>query len=397
MVKVVNSQKWAQELLEDSILLPLDLVLIFCVSFSGDYAVAGVPLFFVFWLVIYVIRRNFKLGRAEFVAQILILFTFFPIILQADKYSIPYYFGAYYVILYTNVIVFSVNVVERLLSDSPGSKLARWLPAISLLFLGVLNQHFVEDSVRQSFLFGPNVYYRVIGVVFLLHFVLFQEDYTSKNPKMWSSVNSLLVTIVSLNIALSIMIKTGSRGATIVGGFILLCFILSILAIKIKSLKIASLGVITCIIIFILNSAISSNISNSRAFWFYDRGSSSSSIATREGFLENLPSFFLKDNFLLGEGSSYLYYYPHNLYLDLLYNAGIIPFLILLVFTAIYIILFWKGKVHRNWKILTLVLSPIYIGSLVSGTLYDNYPVISMIILFPVLLLNHNRASFAKI
>jgi O-antigen ligase len=309
-----------------------------------------------------------------------------PILIQFYKYNFEYYFGTLCVILYVNVIVFGANVIERLLSDSSGSKLARWLPAISLLFLGVLTQLLSANSTRQSLVFGPNVYYRIIGTIFLLHLVLFRENYTGEKGKI--SLTSILVTIISLLMALSIMIKTGSRGAIIVGIMMLISFLYSVLSIKIKWLKISIIVVISSFASFIFQSGFSASVLDSRAFWFYDRGASSSSLATRGEFLNNFLSFFAKDNYLLGEGSDYIYSYPHNLYLDLLYNGGIFPFLALVVSTVIYGIILLKGEVNRRWKILSLLFLPIYIGSMFSGTIYNNYPIITMFIMFPFLMQN---------
>ena len=395
MTKIVNSQKWTQKLLEDIILLPLDLALLFCITFTGDYTIHGIPLFFVFWIIIFVFRRNFRLEKAEILGQIFIVLTFLPILFQFDKYSFAYYCGAYYAILYVNAIVFATHIIDRLLSETLGSKLVRWLPAISLLVLVGLTQILNGGGSRQSLVFGPNIFYRIIGITFLLHLVIFQKDYTSNKSGIWISIASLFITIIFLNIALYVLIKTGSRGATIVGGILLFSFGYSLLFVKKKKLLIiAGIFLLLFINTLMMTSNFSSYFLDSRAFWFYDRGASSGSFQAREGFWGNLPSFFLEDNFLLGEGSNYLYYYPHNLYLDLLYNAGIFPCLILLIFTALYIILFLQGKVYGHWKILTIVMLPIYMGSLVSGTLYDNYSIISMIIMLPIWMLNPVRTSY---
>lgn len=368
------------------ILLALDLSILFCATFSGEQKFYGIPLFFIFWIIIFVIRRNFIIRKSEILAQLFISFALSPILIQYYKYNFEYYCGAIYVILYVNVIIFGNNVIERLLSNLPSSKLGRWLPAISLLFLGILTQLFSSNSSRQSFVFGPNVYYRIIGIIFMLHLVLFQENYTKAKDKI--PIVDILATIICLLIALLIMVKTGSRGAIIVGASMLLTFLYSMLSIKIRWLKISIIAIISSISIFIFQLSFSNAVLDSRAFWFYDRGASSGSIAARSAFLQNFSSFLIKDNYLLGEGTNYIYSYAHNIYLDLLYNAGILPFLLLVVSTVIYGIILWKGKVDRNWKILSLIFVPIYIGSLFSGTIYNNYPILSMLFMFPIWMQN---------
>lgn len=380
--KTLNQDVW-----NNVILLPIDLVLIFCSTFPGENkTVYEIPFFFVFWVIVFVLRRNFILSQAEIFAQIFIFIALLPIFIQFYQYSFDYYFGAVSVILYVNIFVFGINVIERSLSDSPGCKIVRWLPAITLIFLGVLSQQFSGNDPRQSFIFGPNIYYRIIGTIFLLNLVLVHENYSSKKGKI--SILSLIVTIFCLAIALSIMIKTGSRGATIVGIFMTLSFLYTVLSIRLNWLKFASIFIMFAISILTIYSDFSKSIIDSRVFWFYDRGVSSTSIAVREGYWQNLTSFFLKDNFFFGEGSKYIYSYPHNIYLDLLYNGGFLPCVILLGFTVMYGIFLWKGKLNKNWKIITLVSSPIYIGSLFSGTLYDNYSIISLILALPILIQN---------
>ncbi|MHC0062277.1 O-antigen ligase family protein [Nostoc sp. UIC 10890] len=369
------------------ILLPIDLLLIFCSTFSGENkTVYEIPLFLVFWTIVFALRRNFILSTAEISAQIFIFLALLTIFIQFYQYNFDYYFGAVSGILYVNILVFGTHVIERLLSDSPGCKLIRWLPAISLIFLGVLSQQFSGNDPRQSFIFGPNIYYRIIGTIFLLNLVLVHENYSSKKERI--SILSLIITIFCLAIALSLMVKTGSRGATIVGIFMTLSFIYTVLSIRLNWLKFASISIMFAISIVTIHSNFSQSIIDSRVFWFYDRGVSSTSIAVREGYWQNLTSFFIKDNFLFGEGSKYIYSYPHNIYLDLLYNGGFLPCVILLGFTAMYGIFLWKGKLNKNWKIITLVSSPIYIGSLFSGTLYDNYSIITLILALPILIQN---------
>ncbi|MGF1936150.1 MAG: hypothetical protein RM347_017475 [Nostoc sp. ChiQUE02] len=387
MSNSIIKQTLKQDFCNDIILLPIDLVLIFCTTFSGkNKTVYEIPFFLAFWTIVFVLRRNFILKPAEIFAQIFIVIALLPIFIQFYQYSFDYYFGAVSVILYVNILVFGTHVIERALSDSPGCKIVRWLPAITLIFLGVLSQQFTGNDPRQSFVFGPNIYYRIIGTIFLLNLVLVHKNYSGKKEKI--SIFSLIVTIFCLAIALSLMIKTGSRGATVVGIVMTLSFLYTLLSIRLKWLKFASVSIIFSFFAFIIYSSFSKSLIDSRVFWFYDRGASSGSIAAREGYWQNLPSFFLKDNFLFGEGSNYIYSYPHNIYLDLLYNGGFLPCVILLGFTAMYGIFLWKGKINRSWKIITLVCSPIYIGSLFSGTLYDNYSIISLIFALPILIQN---------
>ncbi|MBE9050162.1 hypothetical protein IQ243_07000 [Nostocales cyanobacterium LEGE 11386] len=379
---VQNKKHVNQDFLDNIILLPIDLALLFCATFSGQNKILyDFPLFFVFWIIIFFLRRNLLLSSAEFLAQILIFLALLPIYIQFYKYNSDYYFGSIAIILYVNVLVFATQVIERLLSDSQSCKIVRWLPGISLIFMGILTQYFAGNDPRQSFIFGPNIYYRIIGSLFLLNLALVNETYSGRKQK--TSIPSLIVTIICLITALFIMLRTGSRGAIIIGIVMIFSFGYTVISMRLKWLKFATIALIFSLFAWLIQSSFSEYIFDSRAFWFYDRGVSSSSISTRQGFLQNLPSFFINDNYLLGEGSDYVYSYPHNIYLDLLYNGGFYPCLMLLVFTIFYIILLWQGKLNRTCKVLTLVCLPIYIGSLFSGTSYNNYSVISLIFMLP--------------
>jgi O-antigen ligase len=376
-------------------LLSLDFFIIFCSTFSGDYTYAGIPLFFFFWLTI-VFRRSFTFKKVEIIAQVFVFFALIPIIVQPYKYNTDYYFGAYYAILYVNVLVFAAYTLEFLLNNTLKTKFLRFLPAISLLCLEILSWN-LEGS-RQALVFGPNIYYRIIAVLIIVHIILLQEYYTNTRNKVLTSISSLLFTAIFVIAGLYLLVKTGSRGATIVGSFVILFFAYSILNIKKIWLKIGSLALLSYLInSFIRSSNFVATIFSSRTFNYRDPDPSSKSIELRTKFLENISSFFQRDNYLIGEGSSYLYHYPHNLYLDLLYNAGIFPFLILLACTAIYAFLFFSKKLDKKWKYMSLIMSPIYMGSLVSGTLYDNYPIISMMILLPIWIQNYTRNSFDKV
>lgn len=374
---------WAKKLLGDSTILICDLFLLFLATFSGDYTLYGIPLFFVFWFIILFIRRKGVLVQREAFTQIVLLFMLIPIIIQFYKYSIEYYFGAVYVILYVNVLIFAIQTIPRLLTKTPSTKIVQRLLTASLLILGIISSFSDSEGSRQSLIFGPNVYYRIIGMIGLIHIIFFKVNYNYKKKSIVTFLFNLFGTLLSLIIAISILVKTGSRGASMVCLWVVLWFLFSVLTTKKILLKIISVAVLSGLAIFIINSNYITLFS-SRAFMYQDKGASSASISRRTEFLTNFFDFFQNNNYFLGEGSNYIYSYPHNLYLDLLYNGGIIPFLLIIFFSFRYTILIFKGNLQENWKILSLIFSPIYIGSLVSGTIYDNYPVISLLVLLPI-------------
>lgn len=386
---MLNQLTDRKNLINDLILLPFDLLLIFIATFSGEYKISyfydiEIPLFLMAWIAIILVRRNLLISRREIYAQIIIFFFLLPILVQSYQYNLNYYLGISWIILYVNVIVFTYHLIKRLLRHQTGSKLVQWLPAIILILIGVLTQVVGGETSRISFIFGPNVYYRIIASVFLLHLVLFHERYSGIKHKI--SISSFAVTLLCLIATLFIMIETGSRAATIISLVMIILFLFTVIKIKLKWLKFASLfGISLAAIWWHFKTDFFNVITDSRAFKFYDVGPTSASFAAREQYWQNLPSFFLNDNFLLGEGSNYLYSYPHNIYLDLLYNGGFFPALMLVMFTIIYGILLVQGKLNHYWKILTIIVLPIYIGSFFSGTSYDNYSVISLIFALPIL------------
>jgi len=383
--KIWNKDNQLINLIDNIVFLPLDLALIFIATFAGEYkTIYDIPVFIIAWLAIITVRRNFVISQVEILAQVIIFFSLLPIIIQFNRYTFDYYFWTICIILYVNVLAFASDVIERLLSNRIGTKFVILLPGISLIFLGLITQRLSGSSPRISFVFGPNVYYRIIAVVFFLYLALAHKNYSKIKGKI--SISSLLVTSLCLVSTLLIMVKTGSRGATIIGLLMILSFVYTLLKIKSLWLKLTSFVAILSMLGWFLINFILSSAADSRAFWFYDKGASSSSISERGGFWDNLPNFFLKDNYLFGEGSDYLYSYPHNIYLDLLYNGGFFPCLMLIIFSVLCGIYILQGKLQGSWKIIVIVFFPVFIGSFLSGTSYDNYSIVSLIFMLPIVI-----------
>lgn len=372
-------------------LLIFDSVLIFCATFSGDFLIADImPAFFVFWLLI-LCRRGFKICKVELCVQIILLVIFFPNFLFFEKYSVIYYIASFFPCLYVNVIFFAIKVFPRFLIPSvPLPFIIVWSPSIVLLLLSLMGLVVNLDATRTSFIFGPNVFYRIIGILFLFQLLMLEERYMQAKISVSKRLLALLFSLISCLSALHLLIGTGSRGATILMVPVILLYLTSVLKTKdtrFKTFLFAFFLPLCLVIISQLFSLLMTSFlsfTSRRSFTFVDVGQESNAISSRYDFLRNFIPFFETDNFLFGEGSSYKYSYPHNLYLDALYNSGIFPFMILVLFTVLFVFMLYRYRLSPGWKAVVILSVPIYIGSLVSGTIYDNYPIISLILVLPI-------------
>jgi hypothetical protein len=117
-----------------------------------------------------------------------------------------------------------------------------------------------------------------------------------------------------------------------------------------------------------------------RSFYF---SMENASIATRQGFLgeflDYVRSASVKD-FLIGSGfnTRIFSYYPHNLFMEYLVYHGITLFLLSVYYLLILIKAIIKPPLKRCKRdYMALVLAPIFLGSLFSGSMFESYPILS--------------------
>jgi hypothetical protein len=396
-----------------TVLLVFDLLLLFSITFIGDYNISGFPLFFLIWLVL-LMRRKFSIGKIELIAQILTLALFLPTFIRPSLYLPIYYVSSIFPALYINAIYFGKQLFYRLRKNLQPTQYMKTI--ILVLFLTLAYATVGLDSVRQSILFGPNVYYRAIGFFAVFYTYLFKETLKKTSGKRFSFSYSydLLALFIVLGTSFFCLLRTNSRGSVFV---ILFLFLLTINMViqknkesLYKSVYVFLTFIFTLTFIFfepflsVFHKLISnsmSQISKSRISDF-SFATQESSFGIRQYFFHNLPEYFSNHNFMFGEGNYYIVsinskdlFYPHNLYLDLLYNQGLYTLVIFMTASLFCAVSLLNGEVSTSLSSVATTLIPIYLGSQFSGTLYDNYSVLAVIILIP-LSVNLNRRNLKK-
>jgi hypothetical protein len=395
-----------------------DVILILCITFVGDYSVYYVPLFFPFWLLV-MARKGMKVVKSELICQIFLFVLFLPVMLRPSRYSnsIEYYISSFYPFLYVNVLYFSLKVLNKLQSHKLALETAKWLCFLSLTGVGLLTLGLSET--RNSFVFGPNVYYRLLGVVALFYLFLIKSTLTqSRIATTRSFIFNQFASFFLVAVSIFCLFKTGSRGSLFVIAFLLLTASKNLMSFEKRQLtKLFTFSYIFLIVPAMLSSnyifeslgqrfdGILQTTYAERFFRFsFGEGSSSASFDERHYFYDLLPKFLESENSIFGEGTVYIdritdgvLFYPHNLYLDLVYNSGSIVTLIFIVFSCLYVLCFARNRLTPPMKDLTVMLFPIYMGSQSSGTLFDNYPVLAMMIAFPIACYCDKKGKAAKI
>lgn len=428
----------------NSLVLFVDIILSFCITFVGDYEVFHVPFIFILWIIL-ILRKRFRFKKLELKLQAILALIFLPIVIRPDNYIHSYYIAFIYPALYVNVVYFIVDIINRLNTLKIELVILKWLCFFVWIILFLITLGL--NSQRNSLFFGPNIYYRILGVM-SISYLISSAKIASNNIKSRKIVLpyqlvidrflELTVTIVSI----LCLLKTGSRGGFLVSFIIIFVFIFNVFKtnlllfkkLKKKSIIISYLFVIASTFTFVIiilqsssyqfiNSRFLLDFSESRTvqraigLGLNDKDIANNSSNTRAFFLELMPDFLKKQNIFLGEGTFYIekvtdgnLFYPHNLYLDLLYNSGVFLAALFIIFSAIYFLLIFKwlyllsifplsvekstnslkGK-NNCHLILTLIFLPVYVGTLFSGTLYDNYSVLSVIICIPVMEFNSSK------
>ena len=363
-----------------------DFFLFFCLTFSGDYAINGFPIFFIFWVLI-LFRRRCRISKYEIYTQITLLFIFLPVFSFFENYSDIYFISAFYPALYVNgLILFKRQISNFKFQAQNNPSYLLWIFGVSiggLFLLGLLNGW---SGDRNSIVFGPNVYYRIVGYLFFCQLVIFKESFSRNYKFSYLKFSSSLAAIVLIFFCtLFLLLETGSRGAAVVSIAVLIATVLCFWGIRGKPRNLILIFFMPavsglCILYWPVISILFTRVIRSRTFTFYDPDTASTAIASRSGYLSSLPDFFENGNFLFGNGTFHVNYYPHNIYLESLYNTGLFNFIPLLLFSIFLLFSIVRGNICKDWISTIISLIPVFIGAFFSGTIYDNYSMIALIL-----------------
>jgi len=340
--------------------------LFFGVTFSGDYAINSVPVFYVLFFFTALLRWIHKIPFtiSEVFGQFF-LSGLFLVLMIANSDDVSFYYnGFFFAVLYINVL----PVIPFLISRYGVSSMS----AIALVALGFYGLWgLFSGSPRVSLVFGPNVYYRILGVLLFVFFV----------SNFWSRKHSYAPLIILFFGVLSLM-ATGSRGA-----FLIILFLFFVVGVKYFSDQESRRWIGPLWLILFIAPTVFYIYWNliSLLFWRLAYFSlENASLATRISFIEGGKEFISGASlvdllFGLGSDNSVFNFYPHNVVIEFaVYHGalGLFPVMVSLIFASAFLAkpVNWTN----NIKIMFLVLSPIFIGSQFSGSLLESFPIASL-------------------
>jgi len=230
---------------------------------------------------------------------------------------------------------------------------------------------FSVGTPRYSFVFGPNVYYRVISVLMIIILYLLDKVHSRK------IIRTIIFLLIPYFIAL---LHTGSRGAL----FMLLVVFVFMLSNYIR-IKKHTVVIIFFFLIF-LSVFVAVNIDlDSRIFLIdYSEGSSmgirlSAYTYMYEHFVDLVLSLGITQHEFQELLGGEHFHYPHNLFLELIYYYGFFGFISLLsILILIYLIL--RNYKLSTYKYLIYILILFLFSVSFSGDFSDNYAVLAIIL-----------------
>jgi hypothetical protein len=352
----------------------ISLFFLFTLTFVGDFDILGLNLFYILWLllIIYRIIFNVKIQKNEIKTQ-LILTLIFSISIIREIFTFNYYANSYIqLILYVNIIPLYFLIINK---KSNFLKYFSLIIQFIFIFIGLKNfRLMLSDGLneyRAYILFGPNVLYRIYIFLFAITYINYKN-----NESNIVKASNLIFLVINL-------LLTGSRGA-------LICLVLLFLFMlyNYKDFRITkkqfNIIIFSIIFIMIINFDFLQQYFWRLLYFNFDNSSNDG----RVDFYSNTYQFLQKSSFLellfgVGPNNNYFDFYPHNIMLETIVYNG----LLLSIICLFCIIRLFKMILHL--KIHYLLFFGIFIGSFLSGSLFENFP----IFIYPV----YNLISKTKI
>ncbi|KTF19192.1 O-antigen polymerase [Pseudoalteromonas sp. 10-33] len=360
--------------------LPLVVIILFFWSlFSGDASLLNVPLFpFLLLLLVTVIAFL----RIEVMKQKAIIYCYFIILILCffvsafTNYSTFYNFWVLksFLSYFSIILIFKIFYLNR---ESYKFNKSIALLSISLLAFFLLGTFF-GGGERGSFVFGPNILYRVFTILALVSLLFFYFIQTEKYKKVY------LLALFSL--VLFAVFLTGSRG----GLPALFVFFVSLIhaycyRLRFSKLLLVSFLILLCFIFY--SSFYSAEVMLTSRFLNFDfEGNQSLALrlAPWDSFINNPSAWVITlgksyDEFMLEFGTA-TFPYPHNIFLELIYFNGFIG-AVLSTFLIVSFIKSFFEIIYDGFglkSILFYITFIIFIGCMFSGNLQDNFILISL-------------------
>jgi len=366
----------------------LTFVLLFWLLFSGDASIFGIQIYYISFLLFLIHALlnkisfpSLKVNNSIFL--ILLMGCFFSSTLAdySDLYSL------WTIKVITSYIFFLACI--QTFNKCHDNKLFINVMALSsfiILILFVFGTA-MSKTDRGSFIFGPNILYRVFTILSMFSALL-----VCIVPKHFKTIRVTLLLTLFLICSAGIYF-TGSRGGLIVLS-VLFLFKIHLFYIKIPLRKLF-ICILTplCFGAYFVYELLFLDINNSRFSNFDYEGNESLSyrLAPWIDFLNSPSEWILSTghsyiDFMMKFGSD-VFPYPHNIFLELMLFNGLTGFLLSVFIVYQYVIILvdvlrsYFGTKSLFFYITTIVL----IGSLFSGNLQDNYLLISLLMALNVI------------
>ncbi|WP_440465023.1 O-antigen ligase family protein [Psychrobacter sp. ASPA161_6] len=339
------------------------LIVVFSYLFVGDYRLLGVPIFFLVWIyaVMHRIFFQIKFSIREILIQIVATLFFAPLLLRGANLGNQYEISIIYALLFINIfpiILFVFNDVRY----------RRYFLIVSCLFL-ILTLFMYSVNIR-SLVFGPNIFYRIIGFSYT-SFIIMSLRHNNVKP-VW--------ILLAYSSTLTTALATQSRGALLLSVLLgLMTFILFLKNYKYKYI------LIIIFTLFIYESYL--NLDKLSKFFgrsaYFDTNNASE--AARLDFVSYIIDYYQNlsfKEFLFGLSYPNRYFYlpgeyPHNFFLEIFLSFGAMYFIFYLL-----VIIFSIYMYRRDQWLTIFLFFPIYFGAMFSGYLGDH----AYLLLIPLLI-----------
>ncbi|MEY8216684.1 MAG: hypothetical protein RPR97_19635 [Colwellia sp.] len=355
------------------ILCTLEFGLIIATFFVGNFFVGEIPAFVIVWLGVLLYRAivGVPFSTTEIKGQVILFIIILPLLIWGI-----YKQDTYYYCFYQLVFAFScLPLINKSLAN-------KYFPYVAILFILFFTFGLVFlGAGRGGFIFGPNILYRIFGVLYMSLFISILIRGID-----WKWANLILLS--SYILVFIGLVATGSRGATII---LLLCTIVLVIYLKNKLSLMKFIVLFSVPLVFLLYLYMDDIVGVMGRLLFFDVNNGSETV--RLDMFSRLFVFFsdsTSKEILFGLGNlNRIFaeegYYPHNLLVELIVYHGLIYFTVFMLFFLYTAFIFCK-KTEANVSL--LIFLPIVIGCQFSGNLTDNY----IAFLAPALLyLNNHR------
>jgi len=328
-------------------------------TFINDYFLFDrYPVFYMGWVAIILLRFVLKIPirKKEIMIQLILFIAISPpffneLLSGSEKYWHAYIF-----------IVLSVNIILTFPYLLSNPRPLFIISMIWMLFFALGSIPSLMNSERALFVFGPNTLYRIYAFIFTSFSI------ASFQLKRFGVRNVLFtLTLLSYLVANA---ATLSRGATIVTTVVLLHLFLF------NSKNYFKLVRNILIVLMILSGGLYAveNIASIQRLVSFD------AVYRREFLLDSYQLVFTVGLFGLTSQNIFFPFplYPHNIFAEaIIYSGWYFFFLLLTSYSfSLYKLVFVKSKAQTYHALLLLI--GVLIGSLFSGSLFDNFLVFSL-------------------